>query len=51
MRVNWEEMQEVNKFNYLGVMISTDGGMGDQVAHRVLEERFRGRWESCGRRM
>ena len=37
MRVNREEMQEVDKFNYLGVMISTDGGMGEEVAHRVLE--------------
>ena len=34
-----EEIQDVNKFNYLGVMISTDGGMGEEVAHRVLEGR------------
>ena len=39
MRVNGEEMQEVDKFNYLRVMISTDGGMGEEVAHRVLEGR------------
>ena len=39
VRVNGEEMQEVDKFNYLGVMISTDGGMGDEMAHRVLEAR------------
>ena len=28
VRVNGEEMQEEDKFKYLGVMISTDGGMG-----------------------
>ena len=27
VRVNGEEMQEVDNFNYMGVMISTDGGM------------------------
>ena len=44
MRVNGEGMQEVDKFNYLGIMISTDGGTGEEVAHRVLrEERFWGR--------
>ena len=32
-------MQDVDKFNYLGEMISTDGGMGEDVAHRVLEGR------------
>ena len=37
MRVNGEETQEVGKFNYLGVMISTDDGVGEEVAHRVLE--------------
>ena len=37
--VNGEEMQEVDKFNYLGVMISTDHVMGEEVAHRVLEGR------------
>ena len=36
-------MQEVNKFNYLGVMIITDGNIGEEVADRVLRvERF---WE------
>ena len=39
VRVSGEEMQEMDKFNYLGVMISTDGGMGEEVAHRVLEGR------------
>ena len=29
----------MDKFNYLGVMISTDVGMGDEVVHRVLERR------------
>ena len=37
VRVSGEEMQEVDKFN--NVVISTDGGMGEEVAHRVLEER------------
>ena len=34
-----EEMQEVDKFNYMGVMIITDGSIKKEVAHRVLEER------------
>ena len=38
-RVSREEMQKVDKINYLGVMISRDGGMGDEVAHRVFERR------------
>ena len=29
----------MDKFNYLGVMISTDGGVGEEVAHRVFEGR------------
>ena len=37
--VNGEEMKEVDKFNYLGVMISSDGGRGMEVAHRVLDGR------------
>ena len=32
-------MQEVDKYNYLGVMISMDGGMGEEVVDRVLEKR------------
>ena len=28
VRVSGEEMQKVDKFNYLGVMISTNSGMG-----------------------
>ena len=35
--VNGEEMQEVDKFYYLGVMIGTDGGMSKEVVHRVLK--------------
>ena len=33
------KMQEVDKFNYLGAMISTDGGMGEEVSHKVIERR------------
>ena len=31
VRVSGEEMEEVGKFNYLGVMIITNGGMGNDV--------------------
>ena len=30
------EMQEVDIFSSLGVMISTDYSMGEEVAHKVL---------------
>ena len=40
VRVSGEKVQEVEKFNYLGVVINTDGGMGEEVAHRVLEGRM-----------
>ena len=30
-------MQKVDKFNYLGATISTDGGMEEEVAHTVAE--------------
>ena len=30
---------KMDKFNYLEVMISTNGGMGKKVAHRALEGR------------
>ena len=40
MRESEEEMQEMDKFSYLGVMISMGGGMGDEVTHRVLEGRY-----------
>ena len=39
VRVNGDEIKEGVKFNYLGVMIRTDGGMGEEVANRVLEGR------------
>ena len=32
-------MQDVDKFNYLGVMISTDAGLVEEVVHWVLEGR------------
>ena len=39
VRMSEEKMQKVEKFNYLGVMISKDGGRGKELAHRVLEGR------------
>ena len=36
-----EEIQEADKFNELGGMISTDGCMREEMAHSVLE----GRWQ------
>ena len=36
----------MDKFKYLGVMICTDGGMGEELARRVLEGR-----KVCGRRI
>ena len=39
VRVSEEEVQEVDKFNYLGVMISMGGGIGEEGAHRVVEGR------------
>ena len=38
VRVNEEQLQEGDKFKYLG-SLSTDGGMGEEVAHRVLKGR------------
>ena len=32
----------MDKFNYLGVMISTDGGMREEVAQRVLNSGKKG---------
>ena len=40
VRVSGEEMQKVDKFNYLGATISTDGGMEEEVAHTVAEGRM-----------
>ena len=39
VRVTGEEMQEVDKFNYLGVMISTGGGVWEEMAYMVLQGR------------
>ena len=39
VRVNGEDMKEVDKFNYLGVNIITVGGMGEEVSHSVHEGR------------
>ena len=39
MRVSGEKIQELNKYNYLGVMIITLGGTGEEVAHRAVEGR------------
>ena len=36
VRVNGEELYEVDKFNYLGVMISTDRDMGEEMGHRMF---------------
>ena len=42
----------MDKFNYVGGMISTNGGMGEEVAYRVLEGRkVGGRCQSCGKRI
>ena len=46
-----EEMQEVEQFNYFGAMISTDGGIGEEIAHWVLGGRgYGGRGQSCRKR-
>ena len=37
--MNGGETQEVDKFNYLEVMISKGVGMREEVSHRVLEGR------------
>ena len=36
-RVSVEEMQKVDKFNYLGVLISTDGDIGKEVVQGGLK--------------
>ena len=30
-------MEEVERYRYLGVDISSDGGMGEEVNHRISE--------------
>ena len=42
VRVNWELMQEVDKFNYLGVMINTGGGIGEE---RYKDDGIAVEWE------
>ena len=37
--MNGEEMQEVDKFNYPGMTISSDFGIGKELALMVLEGR------------
>ena len=39
VRVNGEEMKEVDKLNYLRLTISTDGGRKEEVDQRVRKER------------
>ena len=39
MRISEEEMQEVDKLNYLRVMIAMGDGIEEKVGHRVLEGR------------
>ena len=34
-----EEIEEVNKFKYLGVMISANVGMEKEMVHRTLQGR------------
>ena len=36
-RESGEEMQDVDEFNYPRVIISADGGKGEEVANRVLD--------------
>ena len=51
VNVSREDIQIMDRFSCLGVMISTDGGMGE-VAHRILEGRKAwGGWKSCGKRI
>ena len=33
LRVSEEELQDVEEFNYLAIMITTDGGTGEEVAN------------------
>ena len=36
-RESGEEMQDVDEFNYPRVIISADGGKGEEVTNRVLD--------------
>ena len=45
-------LEEVVKFKYLGVTISVDGGMMEELTHMLHEgKQICWRWEYCGRRM
>ena len=39
VRGSGEEIQEVTKFKYVGVLIYMEGRTGEELAHMVLEER------------
>ena len=36
LQMDGEEMEEVDRFLYMGVIICTDGGMEEDVTHRLL---------------
>ena len=42
LKVNRKKMQEVEKVNYLEVMIRMDGDIGEEVTGCLREERFGG---------
>ena len=35
--LNDRKMEEVETYRYLGVDMSSDGGMGEEVNHRIIE--------------
>ena len=37
INLNDRRMEEVETYRYLGVDISSDGGMGEEVNHRITE--------------
>ena len=37
IRLNDRRMEEVQTYRYLGVDMSSDGGMGEEVNHRIIE--------------
>ena len=52
MKVSGDGLEEVAKFKYLGVTISVDGGMKEELTHMLHEgKQICWRWEYCGRRM
>ena len=40
LKDNWEGMEEVDNFKQLGIMISADGSMGEEVIHRLQERKM-----------